>query len=487
MKQCCLIYALCFFIISCDKEVSVSPHLEHDYKHYKLFVNSNPQGAEILVNGRSYGKKTPDTITYLSPGLTDIKLRLKYWRNYIDTFEGKENVTKSLDIDFFKIPNIKGTIKFRAGSDSIFINGNFVGFTPREDLLFPGLYSVVLSKARHITEKFNIEIYSNQTINTEIYLTDTTYFVPLRKLDERNDSVLKLFFDKSKNLIYVSCIRGILKLSNQGKLIKLYGVPDPSREYIYYVYEEIDKTVLLTQRDILIYKNEEFISWNDLNRSIKREILFSIVKDTQGIYWIGTDTGLWKYNNGQITNYNRTNIDIISNTIKNLVCVNNKTYFSSENNLYSIQNNNTINLEETFAESYVENEKKIIVGRDIKKLYSYNNCLTVLLEDLRDKSGASILGPEILYVTKNNKLERKEIVQMRTSKINAVKIDERGNYWVLTSEGIKIYDSNWNSINILPTHILNKLTEYYLLDLLFVGSKTIYLVTSSHGLIKVKL
>ena len=90
--------SLYFAFNSCSKESPTVPDSNQNGKG-ELALNSNPQGAEIFLQGTFTGKTTPDTIYNLSPDSYDIRLQLQF-SEYTFSTNVKADLVTTEFIDF---------------------------------------------------------------------------------------------------------------------------------------------------------------------------------------------------------------------------------------------------------------------------------------------------------------------------------------------------------------------------------------------------
>lgn len=73
MKKYLFFLTLFFVFTSCREDI-VEFQVTADES--KIYISSNPAGADIYINSDKTGKQTPDSLTNLSPGLYPVKLKL---------------------------------------------------------------------------------------------------------------------------------------------------------------------------------------------------------------------------------------------------------------------------------------------------------------------------------------------------------------------------------------------------------------------------
>ncbi|MCW8804835.1 MAG: PEGA domain-containing protein [Ignavibacteriaceae bacterium] len=161
MKYFAVIVAtfLLLFKFGCTDEPPTTTNLEP--VKGLIYINSNPSGAEIFLQGTSTGKFTPDSIINLAPNSYDIRIRLN---DYADSsFEVSVNAGLKTTVDI----DLTGTLSIGStpSGAEIYLNGITTGRTTPVtfDSLFPDIYEVTLKLE---------------------YFMDTSITVPVRSGDQ---------------------------------------------------------------------------------------------------------------------------------------------------------------------------------------------------------------------------------------------------------------------------------------------------------------
>ncbi len=159
-----------------------------------ITINSNPQGAKILLNGSNTGLATPNTITKLEAGNYAIKLQLQdYYDTTLTATVLEDQNTNLGTINLIKIPvykitattnpsgagTISGTGDFKQGEQvSLITNANagyrFVNWTENGVIVSANSnYSFIATQNRNLVANYNIignlEITSDP-VGADIYL-----------------------------------------------------------------------------------------------------------------------------------------------------------------------------------------------------------------------------------------------------------------------------------------------------------------------------
>lgn len=165
------------FIISCKKEVSVSPPDEPP-PGGNIYFDTYPEGFNIYLNNKYRVRQTPDSLPWLEEGEYIISLKKQYFRDSVFTIILKKNEQRKLMIDFSENPKMLGSIKinsFPQGA-SVWINDSAVSLSSPciIDKLLPGEYKIKLTLPDHKAENFIQYVHSNKETEIIKGLVDTT-------------------------------------------------------------------------------------------------------------------------------------------------------------------------------------------------------------------------------------------------------------------------------------------------------------------------
>ena len=90
-------------LYSCGRQVSVTPPDAPPPNGF-IYINSNPKGFTIYLDGKDRRRITPDSLTWLSNGTYKITLKKDLFRDSSFTFDILEGKKKSIYIDYSKNP-----------------------------------------------------------------------------------------------------------------------------------------------------------------------------------------------------------------------------------------------------------------------------------------------------------------------------------------------------------------------------------------------
>jgi formylglycine-generating enzyme required for sulfatase activity len=108
-------------------------------------LNSDPTGAEIFLNGKSTGQKTPATLSNIPMGELDLCLKKEHYRDYTEKIVAVGGQDYSISPVLEGIP-AKFTIETKPSGLDIYISGLHKGISPATLELEPGKYSLAVGQ-----------------------------------------------------------------------------------------------------------------------------------------------------------------------------------------------------------------------------------------------------------------------------------------------------------------------------------------------------
>ncbi|MER3479328.1 MAG: PEGA domain-containing protein [Meiothermus sp.] len=135
-----------------------------------LSVNSNPQGAQVIVNGQVVGQ-TPLTVS-VRPGRTEVEVRLRGYVPYLTTVQPRPG--ESVSVFATLQPEVRnGTlvVNSNVGGAEVLINGARSGRTPLQLSLREGTYEVVVRAGGYNEFRTSVRVEADQTVRVEARLT----------------------------------------------------------------------------------------------------------------------------------------------------------------------------------------------------------------------------------------------------------------------------------------------------------------------------
>ncbi len=163
-------------LYSCARQVSVTPPDAPPPSGY-IYIDSNPQGFQIYLNGKERRRATPDSLTWLSTGTYQITLKKDLFRDstfWVNVVEGKR---ESVFINYSNNPSMLGSIYCDSSPEKaeVFINDSSTGlFTPvKIQNVVPGSYEVRYHIKNYRDDSVNVDVRSNNTSLVSMFLLDT--------------------------------------------------------------------------------------------------------------------------------------------------------------------------------------------------------------------------------------------------------------------------------------------------------------------------
>ncbi len=281
-----LLLALSFW--ACEKEISTSPVEVQNKYNGKIFIDSYPADADLYVEGKISGLKTPDTLCWLENRAYRITLK-KYL--HIDTtlvIGANSSVPEKVFVDYYKNPKMLGALKcttFPESSD-VYLNDEYVSLTTPfiMDSLIPGNYKVRYTKTGFRDWEGSFLIKSSTTNGTTIPLEDTTIWV---SYTEQNSGLLEDIINDiavdSNNTIWFAC----------------------------------------SERGLASFDGVTWNNWNTGNSGLHDDGLTEIEIDNCGGRWLGITSGISYFNNGEWGYYSGLDMSLNNDYISGLKIDNN--------------------------------------------------------------------------------------------------------------------------------------------------------------------
>lgn len=314
---------------SCVLDVTVTPE-EDKPSNTKLIVTSAPSGAEIFVNGKNTGRKTPDTLKYITDPDLNLRLKLPFFRDSLFVVNIGENEVKSIHIDFLNNPSMLGTIFFTSDplGAQIFLNDSSFGKTTPFQLksVLPGTYSVRYKIQNFRDAVFTIYVESNITTTASYKLRDTNTWVDY----QTSNSGIKTNF--------LSCV------AVDDNNIKWIGTFD---------------------RGIISFDETAFNNYDKTNSPLPNNNILAITVDNSNRKWIGTSGGLAVLNNGSWQIYTSANSDLPNDRINSItIDQNNVIWLGTPSGIVKFDEQTWALFDTVLAGPTILNANDILIGPD---------------------------------------------------------------------------------------------------------------------------
>lgn len=312
----------CLSSISCEQKVYSDDTVETTLSYGKLILSTVPSGAEVYLNGRNMGIKTPDSLLWLPVGSYDVTLKLKLFKD----IKLKTTIVAGGKVDYhynyYNDPSNFGSIQCtsKPTSANIILNDSVTGLqTPSVmSTLFPGDYKVkvTLQGCRPDSSIATVSGGATQTVN--FVLEDTTKWVSYKVTNSpiTSNFISSIVID-NKNVKWVGTLdKGLCRFD--GKNWQTFNHDNSPLIYNFINCLAIDSKNNLwigTPGGLMVYNG---LSWINYSSNLPSIYVSAIAFDNQGNTWIGTQEGLVKFDGASWQTYRTTNSGIGGNFVLSL-------------------------------------------------------------------------------------------------------------------------------------------------------------------------
>ena len=458
----------------CDKEVSRSP-VEPDAPEGFIYVDSEPRGFTIFLDGRNTGRLTPDSISYIAADQYLVTLKKKYFKDTSVVVLLDENEKRNVFIDIISNPSMYGDLILRTSPSgaSIIINDSLINqvtpFTLQN--LWPGTYNIKFNLYNYRSSSFAAIVESDTSIEYHESLRDTSVWVDYQVFNSgiQSNSLNAIAFDQNN--------------------VKWIGTTD---------------------KGLIRFDEINFVNYNTTNSPIPTNRINCVSVDPMNRVWVGTDFGFGIFDGSGWTIYNRQNSELTSEIINTIRFEDNGTaWIGTTANLVKFDGINWTIYEEPsgwgdwIKAIYIETPNKIWLGTVLNGIYTFentsfiryllpfygypsntisaidadanNNIWFCFMPDTAGRGGISYWNGSSFF---------NFIVGTPQINVNDIFVDDVNNKWFATSEGFIVYDAQ-NISTAFRTYnslITSNLIEGCIRDL----NGNVWVTTFASGLNKYK-
>ena len=319
-----IVFGLLIFILflSCEREVSTSPELIETPINGKLYIESEPIGSMIYLDGKISGKKTPDSLLWLKDTTYLITLKRPLYRDTSFYMSAKIDDVISAKINYHDNPKMLGRIKCATSPEGaeIVFQGEPTGlYTPNTITgLIPGNYTVSFIKEGYRSKVYDYLVTSDETIGNNIALEDTTVWVTYNKTNSgmpEND-LWAVTVDKN-NVVWIgTATSGLVKYENGNFStipMSYFGMEDVA---IYKMSVDSSNTLWMgTSQGMIEYDGINYHVFTTDNSGLPGDVINHIAAHYDTKVWVSTSHGAGVYDKSDWTVFNRTNSEIPSDVI----------------------------------------------------------------------------------------------------------------------------------------------------------------------------
>lgn len=319
-----LLFTLALFSLSCDKEISVSPPDPPVHTGF-LFIDSNPHGAKIFIDGKNTGRITPDSLNWMEEADYSITLKYPLYKDTTFTLNIKEDKRKEIFVDYYSNPLMYGkifceTLPLKA---EIYLDGINTGkVTPFTlDNIIPGTHKLRYIYPGCRTDSAEVIVESSKTKYTYIKLNDTTSWVTY------NTSNSGIPTDKlSRLIIGVNDVKwigtlgeGVLRYDGtEWKSYNSRNSPLPNDFITALTFENGTNLWVGTKDGLAVFNGNSWTVYTTGNSILPDNFITAVYSDKSGTVWIGTRQGLVQVKGGSWTLFNKNNSKLFNNEIQAL-------------------------------------------------------------------------------------------------------------------------------------------------------------------------
>jgi len=295
--------AIMFGIIvtGCDKEVSRGP-VEPLPPEGFIYVNSTPTGFTIFQNGRNTGRKTPDSLIFLEPGIYEITLIKNYYKDTSVTVTVSEEEKSIIDIDYLSNPTMFGNLALFSqppGATIVFEDSVLNRVTPDTLLhLLPASYKVRFSKFNHRDAAFDAIVHSGETNLYFEELRDTSEWIDYQLFNSgiQSNSLTAIIIDNNNIKWIGSLVEGLIKYDEIEFInFNTNNSAIPSNQIRALSIAPNNDIWIGTNQGLAIFNGVSWINYNQQNSDIPTDLVNAIEFDEMNVAWIGTSGGLARF------------------------------------------------------------------------------------------------------------------------------------------------------------------------------------------------
>lgn len=309
---------------SCNKEVSTSPPEIKPENSGKLYVDSNPKGALIFLNGKNTGYKTPDTVPYLNEGSYNLKLKLNLYKDSTEIVSLSKDQTTSIFFDYISNPTMRGQIQVDSNprEAEIIINDSAVGMITPSTInnLLPGYYQVTLKKVGFWNKTMDVVVSSNKTARINTSLTDTSLWVTYNSSHSSIPSDFLYHVVTENGVKWIASLNGLIKFDDVNwTVFTTDNSPLPSNLIRYVTVDGRGNKWICTNKGLVVLSNNQWTVYNSTNSPLPGDDINYVGIELNGDKWICTkNKGIVKYDAINWTVYDTSNSGLPTNNINSV-------------------------------------------------------------------------------------------------------------------------------------------------------------------------
>jgi len=427
-----------FSASSCNKEISVTPPDAPPPNGY-IYIDSNPRGFHLYLNGAERRRATPDSLTWLNTGSYLITLKKDLFRDSSFIFYSVEGEKPRIYIDYTKNPAMRGNINCTSipSNAEIFINDSSTGLhTPSILTAMPGNYYIKYRAKNCRDDSMLTTVSSSKTTTTKFALVDTTQW---RDFTTSNSGIpsnnLSSVVVDQNNIVWVGSYANGYFSFNGSKWTSFYNSLSSAINCITADVSNI-KYIGTIRGLIVIYNDASTVEYGFTTSGLPDIHIFALAADNNGKCYIGTKKSITQFPGW--ADYSPTNGDglPISLPISSLA-------LDKANNIWAVLN-------DTIIVKSISLNKWIFYTTSTPGIFS-NKITALAVSQSGDVwagfDNGKVFGNGLSYF--DGSAWNKVNPIPSTSKTNTIFIDKNDNKWVGTNQGLFMFNtpSNVTSFN----------------------------------------
>ena len=141
-----------------------------------ISVNSTPQGAEIFVNGKDTGLKTPNKVKETQKGTYEVTVKKAGYESATKTVNLKNGGTVSVNFELKALGGYLSIVSHPGGAE-IFVDGHDKGVKTPNMIkgVTAGAHTITLKKPGYKSATVKVEVNAGKTVSVDVSLQKATY------------------------------------------------------------------------------------------------------------------------------------------------------------------------------------------------------------------------------------------------------------------------------------------------------------------------
>ena len=307
LKSLVLFYSF-LLIYACKEQVISEPPDEAAIKNSKIIVSSKPEDAQIYLNGKNMGIKTPDSLTWLPLGSCTITLKLGLFPDRSRDFTIHDSARISYFYDYYSDSRNYGGISCSTtpSAANVFVNDTLLAQkTPLTiNNLFPGKYKLKVSLPNHRSDSSYVDVFGGVTQNLSFSLEDTTIWISYKMINSpvTSNHITTIYVDKYNRIWFGSRDGGLFTFYRNK-----WDIDNKSFTVSSILLDDHDNIWVATRGGLQFFDNLTG-KWFDYGRYLPSTNVTCLFIDRYKNLWVGTTGGIAVYN-GTTWSYITTDTD----------------------------------------------------------------------------------------------------------------------------------------------------------------------------------